>query len=218
MDGVVEVERGERLEESAPPVPARRAPGGGRLESEPEIDAAAELVEVVVCDAPHAPQRRSPAPHPAAAPLPRLVPLDVGRPRVLLLQPHRGWWWRRRRGRPHLPHPAAASNAHDLVAAPRLLHGRGRGRVRPLRPLARRRGDSGEASFAVGGGGRGGFLSCPERRLADAGGRGHLRCGDVCRRKERVYIAAVLPDIYAGYTGDRSNGGNFRILEGKANG
>ena len=117
VDGIVEVERRERLEEAAPTgAAARRAPGPGgrRLEAEPQIDAPAELVEVVVRDAPHAPQRRAPAAHPAAAPLPRLIALDVGRPRVLLLQPHRG-----RRGRAHLPPAAAAQN----LVAPRLVHG-----------------------------------------------------------------------------------------------
>ena len=184
VDGVVEVERRERLEEAAPPgAAARRAPGpgGGRLEPEPQIDAPAELVEVVVRDAPHAPQRRAPAAHPAAAPLPRLIALDVGRPRVLLLQPHRG-----RRGRAHLPPAPAAAAAAAAPAqnqvAPRLLHG-----TRPSPPPPRKaKGGFGEASFAVGGGGRGGFY------LASAGwGRGQLR--DVCRRNELVYIASTRP-------------------------
>ena len=87
VNGVVEVQRGERLHQAAPPGAAQRAPG--RLEPEPEIHAPAQLVAVVVRAAPPPPprRRRRRSLVPPAPPLPRLVPLHVRRPRVLLLQP-----------------------------------------------------------------------------------------------------------------------------------
>jgi hypothetical protein len=175
VDGVVEVERGQRLQEAVPPgagAGARARGGVRRLEAEAQVDAAAELVEVVVRDAAGAAQRRAPAAHAPAPALPRLVALDVRRPRVLLLQPQRG--------------RLLAAAADNMALLPRLLHGQSTP-VYPTTttsppPPRKAKGGFGEASVEVGGGGRGGFYRAARARrsvgVADAG-RGQLR--DVCR-------------------------------------
>lgn len=83
-DGVVEVERRERLRE----LPCRGGVSGGNaVEAESQVDASAQLVEVLVGDAPKT------APAAAVdrlAAQPRLLAVGVRRPRTHLEEPHGG--------------------------------------------------------------------------------------------------------------------------------
>lgn len=87
MDSVVQIEGRESVRE-----PAGVREGEVGVEPESEVDAAAQLVEVLVGDAPGAGEGEA-APAAAMDGLaadPRLLPVGVRRPRSLLEKPHDG--------------------------------------------------------------------------------------------------------------------------------